>query len=156
MYRALAHQCNLHEQPQLVDGADTLSAHTVLRKKAAAHVKAHATEFEPFIVDTDKEQSADEQMQAFLLGVMGIEWGTQVELQALAAELCVHIQVRIWQALACLEHADQVSLAPVCANAAIKRAARIDACDTKRVIASKHKRKYAAAGTVVAALQSID
>ena len=94
MYRALAHQCHLNEQSALVDGEDTLLAHNVLRQKAAAYVKAHSAEFEPFVVDTDKEESTEQQMQTFLDGILGVEWGTQVELQALAATLAVHIQVR--------------------------------------------------------------
>lgn len=94
MYRAVAHQCELHKQGSLIDNKDALTAYKILREKAAAHVEAHAAEFEPFIVDADREQSAQEQMQAFLQGVRGLEWGTQVELQALAAAMCTHIQVR--------------------------------------------------------------
>jgi OTU-like cysteine protease len=97
MYRALAHQCLLHKQSGLVDECAALTAHQVLRRKAAAHVQEHADAFAPFIVDTDDCATAEEQMQKHLDGILGLEWGTQVELQALAAALQVHIQVRIVQ-----------------------------------------------------------
>jgi hypothetical protein len=97
MYRALAHQCELNMRLDLVDGCDALKAHHVLRRKAAAHVASHSDEFAPFVVDSEKPAPAAEQMEAFCEGILALEWGTQVELQALAAALQVPIQVRLPQ-----------------------------------------------------------
>ena len=95
MYRALAHQCQLQGLSPLIDNAkpDTVG-HAVLRSKAAQYMRASPDDFMPFIVD-DSGEDAAVQMQRYCDRVENTsEWGTQIELQALAAALKVHIQVR--------------------------------------------------------------
>lgn len=94
MYRALAHQCETKGAQALIDGLSPLQAHSALREKAAAHIERHRAAFEPFVVNVDAPEGAEAQLAAFCAGVRGVEWGTQVELQALAAELRVYIEVR--------------------------------------------------------------
>ena len=94
MYRALAHQCETQGAQDLIERVDPMQAHPLLREKAAAHIERHSGAYEPFVVDADVAEPAAAQMAAFCAGVRGVEWGTQVELQALAAELRVYIEVR--------------------------------------------------------------
>lgn len=93
MYRALAHQCELHGLQELVDNETSLTSHQVLRRKAAKHIREHPDEYMPFVMDDSDVQPA-EQLKKYCQDVESTAaWGTQVELQALAAALSVHVQV---------------------------------------------------------------
>lgn len=94
MYRSLAHQCELRGLNDLIDNKSALDAHTVLRQKAAAYIAAHPDDFLPFILE-DSDVSPAEQLEKYCRVLTETAaWGSQVELQALAAALQVHIQVR--------------------------------------------------------------
>jgi hypothetical protein len=95
LYRALAHQCQQQGALQLINSLNPLDAHGLLREKAAAHIEQHLDFFAPFLVDADRDEAASAQIKAICEGIRGVEWGTQVELQALAAELKVYIEVRL-------------------------------------------------------------
>jgi hypothetical protein len=96
MYRALAHQCEQQGAVYLIGNLSPLKAHSLLRRKAASYIEAHADVFAPFLVDGDRAEPAGEQITKLCEGIRGVEWGTQVELQALAAELQVFIEVCLW------------------------------------------------------------
>lgn len=93
MYRALQHQCSIYN---LLMDDNQVPSHLALRQMAAEHIQSRQTEFAPFIVNADSCTSSEEQMSAYMEGVRGNEWGSQVELQALAEALGVHIQVCSW------------------------------------------------------------
>lgn len=95
MYRALGHQCQIHGVTGQVSSDDFKCAHHYLRKQAALEIQRQRSIFAPFIVDADNPMSEDEQVDAYVSGVLGTEWGSQIELQALAEVLQVHIQVSL-------------------------------------------------------------
>lgn len=94
MYHALAHQLELHGYEGRLDDAGATPAHVTLRQRAAAHVRAHGDAFLPFIARDGDAREPAEQLESYCRGVEGSEWGTQVELQALVAELKLPITVR--------------------------------------------------------------
>ena len=93
MYRAIAHQCQVHCHISMLGHCDPTALHLALRQKAAQHIVVNAATFLPFIIDGDSSRSADEQLADFCTGVEGHEWGSHVELHALSETLCVGIQV---------------------------------------------------------------
>lgn len=93
MYRALAHQCQVHGLPSILGRCQPAVLHLTLRQDAAKHIADNADTFLPFIIDGDSSQAADEQLVNFCTGVKGHEWGSHVELHALSETLCVRIQV---------------------------------------------------------------
>lgn len=90
MYRALQHQCSIYN---LLMDDNRVPSHHALRQMAASHIQSRQNEFAPFITCADNCAGAEEQMSAYMAGIRGNEWGSQVELQALAEALGVHIQV---------------------------------------------------------------
>lgn len=92
MYRALEHQCRVLG---LVLGDSQTLPHLLLREMAANYIESRQDEFSPFIINSDICSNEQSQMTAYIAGVRGNEWGSQVELQALAEALGVQIQVCI-------------------------------------------------------------
>lgn len=103
MYRSLAHQCELKDLNALIDNKSSLEAHIVLRQKAADHIAAHPDDFMPFILD-DSGVAPAEQLEKYCRNLKDTAtWGSQVELQALAAALRIQIQVRCFGAVCILK-----------------------------------------------------
>lgn len=128
LYRALAHQCLQSAQDALVDNCGAMTAYKVLRRKAADHIEAHRDDFVPFVVDTDSDESTEEQLRVYLDGIRGLEWGTQVEIQALAATLQVHIEVSDACMPACLARECLLALPLVMSH---RRKVRKESCSVR-------------------------
>lgn len=94
MYRALAHQCQLHRLPSMSDPCQPAALYLALRQEAAKYISGNATTFLPFIVDADSNRTPDDQLEDFCAGVEGEEWGSHVELHALSESLGAIVQVR--------------------------------------------------------------
>eukprot|EP00953_Heterococcus_sp_UTEX-ZZ885_P029082 15470-Heterococcus_DN1.PRE.1 len=85
LYRAIAHQLALTgREPGL-----TQESYSSVRARAAAHLRAHRTDFEPFVEVAD----AAEYERYCATVESSAEWGGEVELRALSAELRVPIEV---------------------------------------------------------------
>ena len=93
MYHALAHQCQICHVEDIFKEVASVSRHQILRDKAAAYIEANSDQFLPFIVDANSQEPDLVQMSNYLKSVRGFAWGSQVELQALAAALKAEIQV---------------------------------------------------------------
>jgi OTU domain-containing protein 6 len=86
LYRAVAHQ--LSTLPQLSSYHD----HNALRGLAAAHIRAHAEDYSPFL----GMEAGDAEFVEYVRKVASLtdaEWGGQLELKALAAALQLPIHV---------------------------------------------------------------
>eukprot|EP00198_Chlamydomonas_reinhardtii_P000235 XP_001689570.1 predicted protein [Chlamydomonas reinhardtii] len=88
MYRAV------EDQLGQAGGAASAPDHLALRKLAAAHIRAHADDFLPFIFDEDEKGEPAEQLEAYCEELESTAvWGGQLELGALAAALRRQIKV---------------------------------------------------------------
>jgi OTU domain-containing protein 6 len=85
LYRAVAHQLCAHP-------AATQHDHYSLRGLAAAHIRAHAEDYSPFL-GMEPGDAAFQEYVDKVASLTAAEWGGQLELKALAAALQLPIDV---------------------------------------------------------------
>lgn len=93
MYRALAHQWQLHHVSAQQHGQQPVTTYAALRTRAAQYILNNPSIFLPFIIDAESGETPEVQLREFCTGVDGHEWGSHVELHALSESLRTRIQV---------------------------------------------------------------